>query len=101
MSITDMNEMENLIGEVVDCFEEKMKTLFEEAPEMFEGRSTESEWSAQVINCGLDLVAAIDKLVEKCEMKLHDGVYYEELRDWQRDAGIVTDQNFEKIGRNS
>ena len=44
MSITDMNEMENLIGEVVDCFEEKMKTLFEEEPEMFKGRSTESEF---------------------------------------------------------
>ena len=35
MSITDMCEMENLIGEVVDCFEEKMKTLYEEEPEMF------------------------------------------------------------------
>lgn len=90
MSITDMNEMENLIGEVVDCFEEKMKTLYEEEPEMFKGRSTEQEWSTQVTNCGLDLVAAIDKLVEQYEMKLHDGEYYEELLDWQRDAGIKT-----------
>jgi len=88
MSITDMNEMENLIGEVVDCFEEKMKVLFEEEPEMFKGRSTEQEWRSQVTNCGLDLVTAIDRLVEKYEMKLHDGEYLEELRDWQRDAGI-------------
>ena len=88
MSITDMNEMENLIGEVVDCFEEKMKALFEEEPEMFEGRSTEQEWSSQVTNCGLDLVTAIDQLVEKFEVKLHNGEYLDELRDWQRDAGI-------------
>ena len=90
MSIVDNVDMENQIGEVVDAFEEKMKILFEEVPEMFEGRSTEQEWSCQVTNCGLDLVAAIDKLVEKFEMKLHDGEYYEELRDWQRDAGIKT-----------
>ena len=88
MSITDMNEMENLIGEVVDCFEEKMKVLFEETPEMFEGRSTEQEWSSQVTNCGLDLVTAIDQLVEKFEVKLHNGEYYREMRNWQRDAGI-------------
>ena len=88
MSITDMNEMENLIGEVVDCFEEKMKALYEEAPEIFEGRSTEQEWSSQVTNCGLDLVAAIDELVEKFEVKLHNGEYLQELRDYQRDAGI-------------
>ena len=66
MSIVDNVDMENQIGEVVDAFEEKMKILFEEVPEMFEGRSTEQEWSCQVTNCGLDLVAAIDKLVEKC-----------------------------------
>ena len=88
MSVIDMNEMENLIGEVVDCFEEKMKVLFEEEPEMFEGRSTKQEWSSQVTNCGLDLVTAIDELVEKFEMKLHDCQYHREMRDWQRDAGI-------------
>jgi hypothetical protein len=63
-----------------------MKALYEEVPEMFEGRSTKQEWSSQVTNCGLDLVTAIDKLVEKYEMKLHDGEYFEELRDWQESA---------------
>jgi len=73
-----MCEMENLVGEVVDCFEEKMRTVFEEEPEIFEGRSTEAQWSAQVTNCGLDMVTAIDELIEKFEVKLHNGEYFDE-----------------------
>ena len=88
MSIVDNVDMENQIGEVVDAFEEKMKILFEEVPEMFEGRSTEQEWSTQVTNCGLDMVDAISKVVEQYEAKLHNGEYLQELRDYQRDAGI-------------
>ena len=88
MSIVDNVDMENQIGEVVDAFEEKMKILFEEVPEMFEGRSTEQEWSTQVTNCGLDMVDAISKVVAQYEAKLHNGEYLQELRDWQRDAGI-------------
>jgi len=88
MSVTDMKEMENLVGEVVDCFEEKMKVLYEETPKLFEGRSTELEWGCQVTNCGLDLITAIDELVEKFEVKLHNGEYHREMRDWQRAAGI-------------
>ena len=88
MSIVDNVDMENQVGEVVDAFEEKMRILFEEVPEMFEGRSTEQEWSTQVTNCGLDMLQAICEVVEKYEAKLHNGEYYEELRDWQRDAGI-------------
>ncbi len=85
MSITDMSEMENLVGGVVDCFEEKMKIVFEEEPEIFKTRfangevkihSTEQEWSSQVANCRLDLVAAIDELIEKFEVKLHNGEYH-------------------------
>ena len=88
MSIVDNVDIENQIGEVVDAFEEKMKILFEEVPEMFEGRSTEQEWSTQVTNCGLDMVDAISKVVEQYEAKLHNGEYLQELRDYQRDAGI-------------
>ena len=88
MSIVDNVDIENQNGEVVDAFEEKMKILFEEVPEMFEGRSTEQEWSTQVTNCGLDMVDAISKVVEQYEAKLHNGEYLQELRDYQRDAGI-------------
>ena len=75
MSVTDMCEMENLVGEVVDCFEERMRTVFEEEPEIFEGRSTTEQWSAQVANCGQELVKALDELVEKFEVRLHNGEY--------------------------
>ena len=88
MSIVDNVDMENQVGEVVDAFEEKMRILFEEVPEAFEGRSTEQEWSTQVTNCGLDMLQAIFEVVEKYEAKLHNGEYLEELRDYQRDAGI-------------
>ena len=88
MSIVDNVDMENQIGEVVDAFQEKMKILFEEVPEAFEGRSTEQEWSSQVTNCGLDMMDAISKVVEQYEAKLHAGEYLQELRDWQREAGI-------------
>ncbi len=89
MSVVDMVDMENQIGEVVDAFEEKMKILYEEVPEAFVGRSTETEWKCQVTNCGLDLVSAIAELIEKFEVKLHNGEYYEELRDWQKSAGCL------------
>ena len=88
MSIVDNVDMENQIGEVVDAFEEKMKILFEEVPEMFEGRSTEQEWSTQVTNAGLELLNRISMEIERVEVKLHNGEYLQELRDWQRDAGI-------------
>jgi len=55
-----------------------MRTVFEEEPEIFEGRSTEAQWSAQVTNCGLDMVTAIDELIEKFEVKLHNGEYFDE-----------------------
>ena len=92
MSVADMVDMENQIGEVVDAFEEKMRILFEESPEMFEGRSTKQEWSCQVTNAGLELVNRIAMEVERVEEMLHNGVYLQELRDWQRDAGIKTER---------
>ncbi len=89
MSIVDNVDMENQIGEVVDAFEEKMKILFEEVSEAFEGRSTEPEWRSQYKNCGMDMLQAICDVVEKYEAKLHNGEYLQELRDWQREAGCL------------
>ncbi len=87
MSVADMVDMENQIGELVDSFEEKMKILFEEDPGLFEGRSTEAEWKAQVSNYGLDLQEELHKVMERFEAKLHGGDYHVELRDWQKRAG--------------
>ena len=89
MSVVDMVDMENQIGEVVDAFEEKMKILFEEDPGLFEGRSTEIEWKCQVTNAGLELVNRIAMEIERVETKLHNGEFHEELRTWQREAGCL------------
>ena len=78
MSVADMVDIENQIGEVVDSFEEKMKILFEEDPEIFEGRSTELEWKCQVTNAGLELINRIAMEIERVETKLHGGEYYDE-----------------------
>jgi hypothetical protein len=89
MSIVDMVDMENQIGEVVDSFEEKMKILFEEDPDLFKGRSTEIEWKCQVTNAGLDLNEALCKVVEQFESKLHNGEFHKEMRTWQAEAGCL------------
>ena len=81
MSATDMNvEMENIVGEVVDCFEEKMLLLFKEKmieQQEIKGLKPENLWKSQVTNCGLDLVVAIDELIEKFETKVRSGEYLE------------------------
>ena len=97
MSIVDMVDMENQIGEVVDSFEEKMRTLYEEEPDSFAvpnedgsmGRVSEQNWKSQVTNCGLDLNEALCKVVEQFESKLHNGEFHKEMRTWQAEAGCL------------
>jgi hypothetical protein len=90
----DNIEMENIVGEVVDCFEEKMKLLFEENPEMIEpqeeirGVTKENLWKMQVTNCGLDLLTDLDDLIAKYETKIKSGEYYEEYCNWLEEAGV-------------
>jgi hypothetical protein len=94
MSVVDMVDIENQIGEVVDAFEEKMRTLYEEEPDSFAvpnedgsmGRISEQNWKSQVVNCGLDLNEALCKVVEKFESKLHNGDYYDEWKTWHGSA---------------
>jgi hypothetical protein len=97
MSIVDMVDMENQVGKVVDTFEEKMKTLYEEEPDSFAvpnedgsmGRISEGNWKSQVTNCGLDLNEALCKVVEQFENKLHNGDYYNEWKAWAKAAGAL------------
>jgi len=78
MSVADMNDMEDLIHTLASCFGEKMNILFEEDPEIFEGRSTEAQWKAQVKEAALELTSRLSMEVEKVETKLHDGQYLDE-----------------------
>ena len=75
MSIADMDEMENLLDEVTDAFEDTMKQVFDEVPEAFEGRTSQMDWNAQVSSAADDLREDLNRLIEKFETKLHQGEY--------------------------
>ena len=46
MSVSDIDQMESRLDEVTDTFEDMMKQLFVEEPEIFSGRSTKWDWTA-------------------------------------------------------
>lgn len=84
MPIQELDEMENLIGEVTDCFEDTMKQLYDEDPGLFETRfgngevkvhSTQSHWNAQVSYTGDEFQKELKRLVEKFEVKLLQGEF--------------------------
>ena len=75
MPIQELDEMENLLDETVDCFEDTMKQLFDEDPGLFEGRSTQMEWSSQVSFAGDELRKELNQLIEKFEVRLHNGEF--------------------------
>ena len=84
MPIQELDEMENLIGEVTDCFEDTMKQLYDEDPGLFETRfgngevkvhSTQAHWNAQVSYAGDEFHQALKKLVENFEVRLLQGEF--------------------------
>ncbi len=76
MSVADMVEMESLLDEVRDQFEDDLRELLNEDPGMFEGRSTQEEWNAQVRLAANALREELNKSVDKIETMLHDGQYH-------------------------
>jgi hypothetical protein len=84
MPIQELDEMENLLDETVDCFEDTMKQLYDEDPGLFETRfangevkvhSTQMEWSSQVSYAGDELRKELNKLIEQFEVRLHNGEF--------------------------
>ena len=83
MSISDTKDFQELIqtaaDDVADRFVAQMIELFNEDPEMFEGRSTREEWKSQVDNAMDWLQDAIgfvvQEQVEMAETMLHDGQF--------------------------
>ena len=84
MPIQELDEMEKLLDETVDCFEDTMKQLFDEDPGLFETRfangevkvhSTQLEWSSQVSFAGDELRKELNQLIEKFEIRLHNGEF--------------------------
>ena len=84
MPIQELDEMEKLIDETTDCFEDTMKQLYDEAPGLFETRfwngevkvhSIQAHWNAQVSYAGDEFQEALKKLVEKFEVRLLQGEF--------------------------
>ena len=83
MPIQELNEMENLLGELADEFQYTMKSLFDEDPETFKTvvggetlvHSTKATWNAQVDAASDEFHEEIKKLVEKFEVRLLQGEF--------------------------
>lgn len=75
MSIADIDVVEDSLDELAECFADKMKQVFDECPEAFEGRTSHMDWSAACSAASDDLREELNLLIEKFENKLHDGEY--------------------------
>ena len=84
MPIQELDNMENLIGEVADEFGDVMKLMFDQDPGLFETRfgngevqvhSTKAAWNAQVDAAGDEFHGELKKLVEKFEVRLLQGEF--------------------------
>ena len=79
MSIADMEEMENIIDEATDCFEDKMKQLFDEVGEEhiqdMLGVTNQLDWSGQVCFAAEVLRTELKLAVEKIEIRLKAGEF--------------------------
>ena len=83
MPIQELDNMESLIGEVADEFQDTMKTLFDEDPGLFETtvngetlvHSTKATWNTQVDVAGDEFHKELKALVEKFEVRLLQGEF--------------------------
>jgi len=79
MSIADMDEMENILDEATDCFEDKMKQLFDEVGEehaqQMLGVSNQMDWYGQVCFAAEVLRKRLQDAVEKVENELKAGEF--------------------------
>tara|TARA_Y100000593_G_scaffold52110_1_gene97889 strand:- start:64 stop:291 length:228 start_codon:yes stop_codon:yes gene_type:complete len=74
MSIADMTEMEDLLDNVADCFDDKMKQLFDELPEAVPA-TNQMDWFAQVNDASHDFRKELNKMVESFETMLKHGEF--------------------------
>ncbi len=73
MSIADMDDFEDLLDDVAAEFLSKMKKLFDEDPEIFDGRSTRMSWINQSERAADILRMQLDEVIGKVEVQLHNG----------------------------
>jgi len=72
--------IDNGADKISNGWADQMETMFLEQPDMFAGRSTQDQWSAQVSAAADDLYeelhVVIRKVIDKIETNLHDGQYF-------------------------
>ena len=97
MLVTDTINFQQIIEEAAQKISNElskdMNRLFEESPEIFDGRSTEAEWKSQVGNANEWLEDAISFeiscLVEQAESRLHGGEFLDASVACRRAARVV------------
>ena len=83
MPIQELDNMENLLGEVADEFGDVMKLMFDEDPGLFQSthngetlvHSTKATWNTQVDAAGDEFHKELKALVEKFEVRLLQGEF--------------------------
>ena len=75
MPIQEIPAVEFQLDNVIDAFEDTMKQVFDEDPKIFEGHSDRMSWHGQVTGAGVELRNEINALIEKYEVKLHQGEF--------------------------
>lgn len=85
-SIADDDILDDAIMDVSFTFGSRMRELYHEQTGMFDGHSTEDEWSQQVDSAESALAEEIRRAVMKVEGMLHEGQFYIDRGD-RRHAG--------------
>ena len=87
-TVADMVQVDTTISQasagIAEQFMDLMYQLFDEDPEMFAGRSTQTEWENQVDEATheleTDLREAMGDVIERIETQLHDGQYQRDMK---------------------
>tara|TARA_B100000424_G_scaffold115997_1_gene87465 strand:+ start:91 stop:348 length:258 start_codon:yes stop_codon:yes gene_type:complete len=84
MPLQDITEMENMLDEVTDGFQDLLKQLFTEDPGLFETQfangevkvhSTQASWNAQVSCAADELREELNRVIEQFEIRTLQGEF--------------------------
>jgi hypothetical protein len=77
MPLQDDSEMENILDEVTDCFEDKLKQLFDELDDAskINVSTNQMNWGAQASEAGDELRKELNLTIERIEIKFLSGEF--------------------------
>ena len=85
-SVTDMRHYEEAADQaaidISDLFYSDMMKMYDEDPEMFQGRSSKADWEQQVVYAQQEIdtavARAIVEAIQSVETRLHDGEFFDQ-----------------------